>query len=84
MCLSVPIEDCTINANCTLNVITGYTGSDQHGNTFTTATMIDQINKYSAATLYNNFAQGVSCCFWAWLRLLQIDLKLESVGSSRP
>ncbi|KAK9800785.1 hypothetical protein WJX73_002880 [Symbiochloris irregularis] len=57
---ALPLTDCTVNQNCTLNVITGYTGSDQHGNTFTTATMIDQVNKYSAATLYNGLAAGLS------------------------
>ena len=73
---AVTIDDCTTYQNCTLSIFTGYTGSDRHGNTFTTATQIHQINRYSAATLYNNLKSGVRHQQPSALSMLFLDAAL--------
>lgn len=60
MAHAVTPSDCSAYQNCSLAVFTGYTGSDRHGNTMTTATQIHQINRFSAQTLYNNVRSNVS------------------------
>ena len=59
MAVAVPIATCNMNNNCTLAVYTGFSGSDKHGTTLSTATQIHQINQYSASTLYYNIKNNV-------------------------
>ena len=59
------------SVDCSLQLYVGFSGDDKNSVTFNSGWMLERINAFSVATLYNNALQAVRFCAQLLVLLLQ-------------